>query len=101
MAMRSRSRQLKSVAKVKYHAIQAFISGTKRNGSKKTGFMITGKPNSIGWHPRSRGGDATLVDAFSAGGGMVGERQLEKFVHEQYRHLSAEQRETAVKKPGS
>lgn len=33
---------------VKYQAIQAFISGTKRNGSRKTGFMIIGKPNNIG-----------------------------------------------------
>ena len=33
---------------VKYQAIQAFINGTKTKGSKKTGFMMTGKPNNIG-----------------------------------------------------
>lgn len=32
--------------------------------------------NSAGY-PRPRGGDAAMVDAFPAGGGMVGERQLE------------------------
>ncbi len=32
--------------------------------------------NSAGY-PRPRGGDAAMVDAFPAGGSMVGERQLE------------------------
>ena len=42
--------------------------------------------NSAGY-PRPRGGDAAMVDAFPAGGSMVGERQLEKFVHEPVRDV--------------
>ncbi len=53
-------------ARVKYHAIQAFISGTKRNGSKKTGFMITGKPNSIGSLILNSDGSRPILATLSA-----------------------------------
>ncbi len=101
MAMRSRSRQLKSVAK-----IGLLPSLFNINEPILFGFPVIMNPvfftavslcsadkclyrmvfNSAGY-PRPRGGDAAMVDAFPAGGGMVGERQLEKFVHEPVRDV--------------
>ncbi len=100
MAMRSRSRQLKSVAK-----IGLLPSLFNINEPILFGFPVIMNPvftavslcsadkclyrmvfNSAGY-PRPRGGDAAMVDAFPAGGSMVGERQLEKFVHEPVRDV--------------
>ncbi len=98
MAMRSRSRQLKSVAKIGllpslFNINEPILFGFPviMNPVFLLPFLFVPLINAcIAWYLTQLGildravAVLLMVDALPAGGGMVGERQLEKFVHEPF-----------------